>query len=640
MTAIVSVSPGPAEDILLAAPAPGADFGVTAGAVVVALLAGRPVRIAGDNEPGPRLAASGTLALAGHEARIDVWGGHAAAAPLHAPRAVHASAGPHSRRVLGGPDVFGDPAWLLPWFHRPDVPKRWELGLVLPSGIPWGGAVPDWVRVIPASPAAAPAALRERIDAMLACRRIASPCVGALVLAEAYGLPCLPLIGAALGTGLKRVSTEDAALGLPVADFYAGLRRAAVPAYLHPPEAMPSMDRLVAAIDQAWSPAWLREEDLLESFPLPCATILPPDTGSVFDHPVLACTAPPPSSRSLPLPRSTARHPAASLQEWVDTHGRVPLAWAATSERAPFPNLGDALSAVIVSAMAGMPLQRRNFDDHGERMAAVGTIGHTLRNGTAHLWGTALDPSRNAFDRGLNRFAVPPETMFTVHATRGRGTAASLRAAGVTCPEIYGDPVWFLPRLMAARPVAPRWELGVILHITELNGTTPDATVLAEYQRYTIPPALAGAVRLISTYTGQGTAALLAKVDEIRACRRIVSTSFHGLVIPETFGIPNAWFSTHPGGAMMAAIDDPAVKMDHRVRDWYSGTDRRKVPIFGAQRHLPTRWDQVIRWLDTAWEPLRTDAQGLFDAFPLRKKVSFDQAAWPLDPELFDTAEY
>ena len=133
---------------------------------------------------------------------------------------------------------------------------------------------------------------------------------------------------------------------------------------------------------------------------------------------------------------------------------------------------------------------------------------------------------------------------------------------------------------------------------------------------------------------------LLAKVDEIRSCRRIVSTSFHGLVIPEAFGIPNMWFSTHPGGAMMTDVADLSIPMDHRVRDWYSGTSLRRVPIFGTQRHLPTRWDQVIRWLDNAWEPLQTNAAGLFDAFPLRKSVDFDTSFWPLDPALFNEACY
>jgi hypothetical protein len=621
----------------LVMPPANADIGAAAGAAVVALLCGMKLCRVPAASGGLRLAAAGPLppGLAGGS--LVVWGSGAAGRPEGVDLSVRATRGPFTRALLGGPDVFGDPAWLLPWFHRVTVPKRWELGLVLLPGQKPPPGLPDGVCAIPGDAPDGPAALAARVDAVLACRRIASACAGALVLAETYGIPCLPL-AAADGQGLRRVPTTEAALGLGVADFYAGLRRSAVPAYLHPPGTLPAADRLAAAIDKAWSPAWLREDDLIETFPLPCAPLMPEDGDSAFAHPVLAETDPaqPPGPASV----RPAAHPAASLQDWVDENGVVPAAWAATSGQAPFPNLGDALSAVIVSAITGLKLQRRNFDDRGERLVAVGTIGHAQRNGTVHLWGTALDPQRNAFDPARSRFAVPPDTRFVVHATRGRNTAARLREAGVPCPDVYGDPVWFLPRLVGGRPVTPRWELGVVLHITEMQGPTPDAGVLAAYKRYHIPPMLAGAVRLISTYTEQGTEALLAKVDEIRACRRIVSTSFHGLVIPEAFGIPNMWFSPHAGGGMRVNVNDPDAPMDHRVRDWYSGMGCRRVPVFGTPRLLPTRWDQVIRWLDKAWEPLQPDDAALFEAFPLRKAVSFKAPEWPLDPALFDDACY
>jgi hypothetical protein len=618
-----------------------ADLAAAAAALVASLLSGLPARIVAPGEGDLCLSAGGILPGDLASGRIVVWGSGARHRPIGPELDIRATIGPLSRAVLGGPEMFGDPAWLMPWFHRPALPRCWELGWVLRPGQVAPTAVPDWVRVIAGDAPASAEQLRERIDEMLGCARVVSACAGALVLAETYGIATLPLVASRDGHGLKRLPTAADALGFAVADLYAGLRRAAVPAFLHAPDAPPQWDRLIAAIDQAWSPSWMREDDLIDAFPLACAPARLPEGASVFDPPPEAAT------REAASPEAAGHTAmafdggsAGALQAWVDAHGTVPLAWAATSEQIPYPNLGDALSAVIVSCMTGLPLQRRNFDDHGERLVAVGTIGHAQRNGIVHLWGTALDPRRNAFDASLGHFAVPPDTRLVVHATRGRNTAAKLREVGVACPDAYGDPVWFLPRLVGHRKVAPRWELGVILHITELEAATPEAGVLAAYRRYEIPAPLAGMVRVISTYTAQGTEALLDKIDEIRSCRRIVSTSFHGLVIPETFGIPNMWFSTHPGGAMLVDVDDMDVPMDHRVRDWYSGTSRRKVPIFGAQRHLPTRWDQVIRWLDQAWEPLVTDERGLFDAFPLRTSVSFEDSRWAMPPALFDDARY
>jgi hypothetical protein len=501
----------------------------------------------------------------------------------------------------------------------------------------WGegaGGLPDGVRAISVTNSHGVTDLERRLETMLACRRIASDSAGVIALAEAYGIPCLPLVAADHGRGLKRLSVTEESLGFAFADLYGGLRRGSVPAYQICAPALPDVERLAAAIDQAWSPAWLREDDLIEAFPLPRATAPRTAGDGLAQHPLLK-EAPPRAAPAQPRAAVQSR-----LQDWVDANDRVPLAWAATSERAPYPNLGDALSAVIVSVMSGRPVEARNFDDRGERLVAVGTIAHAQRNGVVHLWGTGLDGKRNAFDASLGRFALPPDTEFAVHAMRGRNSAARLREAGIACPEAYGDPVWFLPRLMRGRAVAPRWELGVVLHITEVAAPAPGAAVLEEYVRYRIPPSLAGVVRLISTYTEQGTEALLAKVDEIRACRRIVSTSFHGLVIPESFGIPNMWFSPYSGGGMLADVDDPETKLDHRVRDWYSGMRRRRVPVFGAQRHLPARWDQIMRWIDAAWEPAEPDAAALFDSFPLRKAVGFEDAAWAMEPTLFGDARY
>jgi len=334
------------------------------------------------------------------------------------------------------------------------------------------------------------------------------------------------------------------------------------------------------------------------------------------------------------------RTESASLRDWVDEHQAVPLGWAATSAKAPYPNLGDALSAVVTAAISGLPVQRRNFDDRGERLVAVGTIGHAQRNGIAHLWGTGLDPTRNAFDPASKRFAVPPDTRMIAHAMRGRNSAARLREAGVRVPEVYGDPVWFMPKLLADRPVPRTYELGIVLHITELTEATPSGGQLPDYRRYQIPPSLAGVVRIINTYTENDTASLLARVDDIRSCKRIASTSFHGLVIPESFGIPNIWFSTHPGEGMLLEVDDEDVSIDHRVRDWYSGTGRQRVLAYGAERHLPTRWDQLLRFIDRMWEPLRPDVAPLFNAFPLRARVSLDDALWTLGPAIADALRF
>lgn len=324
-----------------------------------------------------------------------------------------------------------------------------------------------------------------------------------------------------------------------------------------------------------------------------------------------------------------------SLQSWVDKTGAIPLAWVSTSREFPDPNLGDALSPVIVSAMTGLPIQHKNFSYEGERLVAVGTIGHSQRNGTIHFWGTGVDDGASSA-KGA-RYVRPPSTNFHAHAMRGPYSARALRREGIFAPEIYGDPVWFLPKLVKNRSVPKRWELGIVVHISELREKKAGAPIKDTLVRCIVPPDLQSSVRIINTYTECSVEALFDKVDEMRACRRIASTSFHGLVIAETFQIPCLWFAKYACGSATVDIDDSGVRVDHRVRDFYAGAQKRRFSYYGSGPSLATKWDELLRAIDTTWSPLNVDSRPLFDAFPLRKSVRFEDETWSPDWKILNS---
>jgi pyruvyltransferase len=305
--------------------------------------------------------------------------------------------------------------------------------------------------------------------------------------------------------------------------------------------------------------------------------------------------------------------------------------WVWTTDTHYDANLGDALSAVVVAAMSRLPILRAPFSAKKERLAAVGTIGHALHFGKVHLWGTGFDMQRDRTG-GLVGYQIPDDTELVVHAVRGRRTAAALRAKGIVVPEAYGDPVWFLPKIFPD-PNVKKWDLGVIVHISELEAPNANALVKAAIARYQIPPHLAERVHIINTYTPATIDGLRSKTEEILACRRILSTSLHGLVIAETYGIPCAWFATYGGESGSLAIDG-SQPIDHRMKDFYSGADRDTVLSYLQPLDHHTDWENVIRFLDENWEPLRYDSTGLFDAFPLRKHVDLSEAEWEIPPAI------
>jgi hypothetical protein len=294
----------------------------------------------------------------------------------------------------------------------------------------------------------------------------------------------------------------------------------------------------------------------------------------------------------------------------------VPLAWVSTSPRHSFVNLGDALSPVIVSALSGLPIVHCDFESQKRRLACVGTIGHGFKNGVVHFWGTGIDPLKNPIDSNLGYYQKPPKTKFCVHALRGRFSAQILRNQEIQVPTVYGDPVWFLPSIIPPTP-KKQYELGVIVHLSELTELTDTAGIKETLLRYKLPPSLSDSIRIITTITQPNFTALKQKVQEITSCKRIVSTSLHGLVIAETYDIPCVWFRNFGKGAAFTQLDEDSEHVDWRVRDYYSGVGMSKLFVYGQRRSRPTDWEDLIRAIDTYWQPVQWSPEPFLDAFPL-----------------------
>jgi hypothetical protein len=189
------------------------------------------------------------------------------------------------------------------------------------------------------------------------------------------------------------------------------------------------------------------------------------------------------------------------------------------------------------------------------------------------------------------------------------------RDAGLEAPSVYGDPGLLLPKLWPDLRPTKRYELGVFLHISELPRAAVDALPLPEFRRYDILPDLSQAVIVRNTYVDSNLTAIRAKVEEILACKRILSTGLHALVVAEAFGIPCATFDIHEGSSGLLAPDDETQALDHRMRDFYAGIGVARAPVFRRQRHLTTDWEAAMRFIDNHWTPKTFDTTRLIEAF-------------------------
>lgn len=304
----------------------------------------------------------------------------------------------------------------------------------------------------------------------------------------------------------------------------------------------------------------------------------------------------------------------------VDVRERqaVPLSWVAATRDQDYLNLGDALSGVMVSLLAGLPVDHVAHDSPRRRMAAVGTIGHSLLNGEVVVWGTGTSRYRNPGAPADQRVPVAPVagTRLKITATRGPVSRRILGEGNAVGPAVYGDPVWLLPRFYPG-PQTKRWKLGVIIHLADLQDRSFEVHPKPDYVRYVVPPELADDVRLIHTVTPIGLDGMRDRLDEILSCERLVSTSLHGMVFAESYGIPCLYFSPRaPRGLSMAELD-PDGPMDLRITDLYRGLDRDRIPVWGQPRREPTDWPALMAAIDRAWQPSGFDADPLLDAFPL-----------------------
>ncbi len=208
------------------------------------------------------------------------------------------------------------------------------------------------------------------------------------------------------------------------------------------------------------------------------------------------------------------------------------------------PNFGDVISPIILQWISGRTvLNIENLPWYrGPVYLAVGSIldGANIKN--AVVWGSGFISSEG-------RMAGKPQQVLAV---RGPQTRQNLVDQGVKCPEVYGDPGLLVRRLFDP-PLTKEFEYGIVPHFKD-KGMIPDWLAKSE------------SIRLIDVQSRPSEF-----VRELCRCKRILSSSLHGLITADVFGIPSAHFCRSDrisGGGAFKFID------------YYESVGREPVPPF------------------------------------------------------------
>ena len=177
------------------------------------------------------------------------------------------------------------------------------------------------------------------------------------------------------------------------------------------------------------------------------------------------------------------------------------------------PNFGDDLTPMLLPRYGIVPVHRRAVE---ARLAGVGSILEHLPPGfRGAVWGS-----------GLMDDAARPMRDAKFLAVRGRLTAERVDAPDDTA---LGDPGLLVSR-WHRRP-EPKWDVGVVLHFSQRGNRA-----LANFA-----DTPGSRVRMIDV--GRPATSV---IREIAQCAVIVTTSLHGLIVADSFGIPAVWLTAEP----------------------------------------------------------------------------------------------
>lgn len=290
--------------------------------------------------------------------------------------------------------------------------------------------------------------------------------------------------------------------------------------------------------------------------------------------------------------KSTGNNPLVTLAPAVNPSsaskklfsGPLPVYW--TCRNGKRGNFGDMLSPILVKAMSGRPVV---FKQNSPQLFAVGSLLKFAKAGDI-VWGAGFIHENDRAHKGID-----------LRAVRGPLTREILLNQGIACPKVYGDPGLLLP-VIYDQPVQKKYQLGLIPHYVDLP-----------LLRKMLPRLNKKHVCIIDIRAG---------VEEVikmtRQCEVILSSSLHGIILAEAYGIPAAWVD----------ISDNVVGNGFKFHDYYASTNRQ------AQRLDWRKAPDLQAGMQAAFSlpAPEINLQSLIDAFPFLETKKFNHFVLPPKP--------
>ncbi len=239
-------------------------------------------------------------------------------------------------------------------------------------------------------------------------------------------------------------------------------------------------------------------------------------------------------------------------------------------------NLGDTLALPIINfflSKKGIKIDKEV--DSKKHLFTVGSGGLRSFQDTT-VWGTGI-----MYD-GLKGFWFEKywdanHRHLDIRAVRGPLTRDVFLKLGHKCPEVYGDPGILMPLIYQPSVKVKTHDYMII----------PQYTTENEVRKY-IP-----GNQLISMNTNDYKSV----IDRIVSCKKVYSSSLHGIILAEAYGVPAVFFRGIPS------------VIDFKYKDYYASTGRYNVPMAGSLA-------EAIGTTPPSIPDLSALQRGLLESFP------------------------
>lgn len=240
-------------------------------------------------------------------------------------------------------------------------------------------------------------------------------------------------------------------------------------------------------------------------------------------------------------------------------------------------NWGDVLSKELAEKISGKKVKWVNTND-GKDIDKYISIGSILGWADEYttVWGSGF------ISQGSKLSSKPR----SIRAVRGPLTLGLLKSQGIDCKDVaLGDPALLYPRYYFPK-IRKKYKLGIIPHYVDQSNS-----YFAKLNN--------SGILVINILDPIDKV-----VNEILSCEMIASSSLHGIIAADSYGVPSTWLE----------FSNKVIGSGFKFRDYYMSVHRKiEEPLFVTES---TRINEILDRCDDY--KIDIDLDELYDSCPFK----------------------